>query len=244
MKTSGGFTMKITRTAACLVFVLLALNGCTDNRQSFFIRFVGVPSGEDCAVPSDRNAVARSAGVLDVGVKGSYFLALLVENAMSSSTALNPITAESNRVTVTGAQVRLSTETGERLGGGDFFVPFSATVDPGNVQALAFTAIPEGYASSVTAGTLVIIETKILGTTGGGLEIDTPWFSFPVYTCNGCTADWGSAAWNSTDACWDCTGVQQDTSAEEQCAIGQDEWTVECCFSNAAYCVANRCPGT
>jgi hypothetical protein len=241
MNNTGGRDMKATRWMATILFLLVALNGCTDNRQSFFIRFIGIPSEGECTVAGDRSAAFVTSGYMDVGAATTYFIVPVVENALESSTPLNPLTAESNRVTVTGAQVRLSTETGDTLGGGDFFVPFSTTIDPGNLAPLGFTAIPPGYLTGVTPGQMVIIEMKILGITGGALEIDTPWFSFPVYTCYGCSSDWGDAGWDTTRACWDCTGVQA-AAGSDPCLPGQDDWVVECCFENTPFCLDYRCP--
>ncbi len=230
-------TIRLLGTALCLVS---ALGGCTDDRQSFFIRFNGAPTEGDCIVAPDRNADYRTMGTLDLDfATQTYVLYPVVENAMDSSKNLNPLTAEANRIMITGAQVRLSTETGERLGSGDFFVPLTTTIDPGGVASMGFVAVPAGYVAGVTPGQMVIIETKMLGITGGGLEVDTPWFSFPVATCSGCLADLpDGATMDTTGTCYICPTTTTDT---EPCAPGQDTWKYSCCEYSTAYCDSIIC---
>jgi hypothetical protein len=238
MMDEGGARMKATLWLGCMVFLVAALNGCTDNRQSFFVRFITMPSEGECVVPSDRNANYRTTGMLDLSVKDTYQLFPLLENDMTNSTELNPLTAESNRITVEGAQVRVTNEAGDAVGGGDFFVPFSTTVDPGNVSAVGFNAIPPGYLGSIVPGETVIVEFKVLGTTGGGVEIDTPWFSFPVSTCADCLAQFPEGTWDAENGCYDCSATS--ASGLDPCNPGQDEF-YNCCQVSTAACLAERC---
>jgi hypothetical protein len=231
-------------TTSLGVLVLAALfTGCTDNRQTFYVRDIKYPSEEECIVQSDRNAPFRPYGRMDLAFGGNFFLHPLVENAMTSSTKLNPVTAESNLITITGAEVRLQFEDGESIQDA-FFVATSATVDPGSVVATTFEAIPPGYLSTEDAGRVILVEFRVLGTTAGGNEVDTPWFTFPVLTCAGCLAYFPPEAWDEESGCFDCCDIGSGGEMVIPCNLGQDE-RVDCricASSHPTLCQDTRCP--
>ena len=233
--------MRIARSLCCTALVAAALAACTDNRATFFVRDIKIPTTSDCEVQSDRNAAFRPYGIMDLGLTQAYYLHPLVENAMESSVRLNPSTAESNRIAVTGAQVRLRSSTGESIAT-DYFVPTSGLVEPGGVVATSFQAVPPGYLTAGGANDMVIVEFKMLGTTGGGIEVDTPWFAFPLYTCTGCLVMFPPEAWDEIMGCYNCWDIGSGTD-DIPCVIGQDDY-VDCRFcatSNEALCTDASC---
>jgi len=235
--------MKPAFVAALLIALVAVEAGCTDNRATFFVRDIKVPTDE-CLLQSDRNAPYRSSGVLDLAIRDNYILTPLMENAMTSSTKLNPTSAESNRIQVSGAQVRIGLEDGTDVSGGDFFINVSAMIEPGGVTSVGFTGIPSGYMAGVPAGSVVIVEFRMLGTTQGGKEVDTPWFAFPVTTCEGCLVFFSPESWDDVDDCYDCNSVGTGGDISQPCWIGQDE-LVDCrlCASiNPGVCTDTSCP--
>jgi len=177
-------------------------------------------------VQFDANTPFRPFGVLDVALTDTYYVNPLMENAGFESETLNPVTAESNRIYLTGAQVRIATASGEPVAS-DFFVSTSGTIDPGNYGGTTFKAIPNGYVSDAYAGQTVIVEFKVLGVTGGGLEVDTPWFRYPVDVCYGCLVKFPPEAWDDDLGCYDCNDLGTGGSIDEPCFFGNDEY-VDC----------------
>lgn len=224
MKKNGENMMKATQIPLGALVLAALLFGCVDNRATFFVRDNKVPD-EECIVQSDRNARSLFFGILDVGVRTNWYMFPSFENAMTESLKLNPVTAESNRIQVSGAQVRLALDTGESLGD-DFFVPFSGIVEPGGTGVTSFMAIPSGYVTDAYIGAAVIVEMRILGTTLGGIDVDTPWFSFPVYVCRCCLVDF-SDAWDDEADTYNCNNPTREP--EKVCAAGQDE-PVDCAY--------------
>jgi len=228
-----------------VVLVLAAVfSGCTDDRQSFFVRDIKIPSDEDCIVQSDRNTPYRPYGRMDLAFGGSFFIHPLVENAMTSSEKLNPVTAESNRITITGAEVSLEFEDGTPITAEPFFVATSAIVEPGGVVATSFEGIPSGYLGLADAWQVVYIRFRILGITGGGKEVDTPRFTFPVLTCDGCLIYFPPEAYDSERGCYDCCDIGGGGDMTVPCNYGQDDW-VDCRLCAEALdtqCVDPDCP--
>jgi hypothetical protein len=244
MRRKGRKTMKALRLTVAALVASALLAGCTDNRSTFFVRDIKIPDEDDCFVQSDRNTPYRPFGMMDVAFIGGYYLHPLVENAMTSSTKLSPTTAESNRIAVTGAEVRLSLEDGTPIGDSAFFVATSALVEPGGVVATSFEGIPSAYVGGIPAGSVVLVEFRMLGTTGGGNEVDTPWFTFPVYTCDGCLTYFPPEAWDDENMCYDCCDLGSGGAINFPCNMGQDE-LVDCricSYSHGALCQDPRCP--
>jgi hypothetical protein len=226
MERNGEKMMKRTGFSLAILVALGLLASCTDNRATFFVRDIKIPT-DDCYIQADRNAPYRSSGTLDVALRDNYLISPLMENAMTSSLPLSPTTAESNRIQITGAQVRLNSEDGSDISGGSFFIPTSALVEPGNVIGVTFEGIPSGYADGVVEGTIVIIEFRMMGTTQGGQDVDTPWFAYPVYVCHGCLITFPPEAWDEDLGCYDCNSIGSGGSIEEPCFPGQDDY-VDC----------------
>lgn len=241
--------MKALERFLVLLVLAAVFWGCTDNRQSFFVRDIKIPSEEDCIVQSDRNTPFRPYGLLDLAFGGGYFLHPLIENAMTSSEKLSPVTAESNRIAVTGAEVSIELENGTPITGEPFFVATSALVEPGGVTATSFEAIPYGSLSpdTVTAGEVILIRFRMLGVTGGGKEVDTPRFTFPVYTCAGCLVYFPPEAWDEREdgtACYNCCDIGSGGDMTVPCNPGQDDW-VDCRLCSGGWedlCWDPRCP--
>lgn len=221
--------MKALERFLGLLVLAAIFAGCTDNRQSFFVRDIKIPSEEDCIVQSDRNTPFRPYGLLDLAFGGGYFMHPLLENAMTSSEKLSPVTAESNRISVTGAEVSIELENGTPITDEPFFAATSAIVEPGGVTATSFEAIPLGMLTEdrVSVGDVILIRFRMLGVTGGGKEVDTPRFTFPVYTCGGCLVYFPPEAWDSDRECYDCCDVGSGGDMTIPCNAGQDQW-VDC----------------
>jgi hypothetical protein len=220
----------------------LALAGCVDNRASFFVQDMKVPT-EDCSIPAERDASYYSWGYWDIGLTGEYHVHPLVVNNMTSSTRLNPMAAESSLVQVDGAWVTIMDSSDNELRG-ETFVPSPCEVDPeGSSTAMDFQAITyDIYSDLAGAGLLLewsdlcaqavtsnlVLRIQVVGITAGGQDMETPYFYFPITVCCGCMVYFPSETWDDAlvPPTYKCHG-SEITTTQSLCWVGQD-WDVDC----------------
>jgi hypothetical protein len=231
---------------------LLLISGCVENRASFYVQDMKVPTDE-CVIPADRDATYYSWGTWDVGLSGSYQVHPLVVNEMSSSLNLNPTGAESNTIQVEGAWVSLL-DSGDTELVEESFVYSPCTVFPeGGATAMNFKALdldtydtlagfyPGSLVSSLTlcdprlGGTLstIVIRIRVVGMTTGNKEVETPYFFFPLTVCCGCTVYFPADAFDEIEGVHDCIS-DEGGETDPPCFLGQDK-NVDCriCAGNA-----------
>jgi len=193
--------------AALGVAALAAMTpSCAHNDQTIFIRQVAAPpvlttAGTTCVYGNDLNSAGLLQGTLDVALVSSYSLNLVVGNQLvKRGDALN-VRAESNRVELKGAVVRVSDVNDNTLS--EFTTYGAAVIDPASgsdpsygvmqvvgvdtaASAKLAAAIPKGVAQ------LVLAHVKAFGTTLGGIDVESQEYQFPISVCNSCLIDFST----------------------------------------------------
>ncbi|MFH1435030.1 MAG: hypothetical protein ABIJ56_04860 [Pseudomonadota bacterium] len=214
-----------------LVFIL-ALSGCAENRSSFFIQNMVVPSDE-CTVSSDRESLFSTWGLWDIGVAARWVARPLLLNEMEDSSKLNPMASQTNYIQVDGAWVALLDEE-ENVLFDEYFVHAPVTVYAnGGSTALVFPAVDFDLYDSVSGlwgGTMysidqlcsspimskILLRIRVTGVTSGGTDVETPYFLFPVQVCCGCSIYYPPDAMCTEEA---------KGGDDVPCQPGQDGWT-------------------
>jgi hypothetical protein len=245
----------ITQRAVLGVVLVVALAGCAENRASFFIQQINVPSS-DCIVESSEDTTYRTAGLLDIAYRDNYVLTPLLHNQMSARGSAESLIAETNGILVEGANVRIwrgGRPEGDANAVYSFYQPAASYVAPESVTASGFTVVPDVAVNALLRFTyrdvddpsqlsaselmgyqdLITVGVRMLGVTTGGVEVETPEFYFPVRICFGCLT---FCPPDSIDE--DSVELEYCTSREppdsETCYFGQDN-PVDCRLAVPGY---------
>jgi hypothetical protein len=227
--------------------IAMALAGCTENRASFYVQDMKLPTDE-CEIPADKNATYYSWGTWDIGLTGAYDVHPLVINNMTSSMRLNPLSAESNLIQVDGAWVTVMDINDNELTG-ETFVPSPCTVEPeGSSTAMSFQAINytsydslagfglipnrSSLCSLVACGQLpstatLVLRISVVGVTAGGQDMETPYFYFPISVCCGCLVYFPNDVWDVTLNDYNCHSAESATT-ETPCGWDFQDGSVDC----------------
>ena len=197
-------------------------SGCTDNNVSLFIRHVIVPDETDsCSVSSEAaDSVALFGGLMDKGITSNYSQTVLVGNQLVPRGDSDTLRPESSRVTFYQGETEIFNFAGTKLN--EFSFPTTGFVDPASGTDPSFGVVPvtmidAGTASLVNTpdggGETVVVRLKLLGTTTGGIEVETGFWDFPVFVCE-------SYAGGSN--CLGCDPIPLDEDIVLPCRPGQD----------------------
>jgi hypothetical protein len=244
MKRFWGRALSTAATAAIGGSIIPA---CAHNDASLFIRHVMAPPASTngaCTYQSDPAQPFLSAGLVDAALTTSYSPTVLVGNQMIPSGQADQVRAETARVTVQGAFVKIVDPSNGAVVM-DNTVLTATTIDPGtgtqpnwapvgvtmmNQQALAhFDPGTVGAPSKVAVAYI-----KVYGQTLGGQSVETNEFQFPIYVCHGCLVVFPAGA-EVNNAC--AGSVSSTTTSSSNvavpCALGQDQ-PAECtlCYPN------------
>jgi len=206
---------------------------CADDDGSIFVHSALAPptsrTGSTCQYTADPTQASLSQGSLDVAIRESYSAQLLVGNQMIQRGDPTAPRAESNRVHLNGAIVRVTDGNGGDIT--SFTSVASGFVDAasGNQPSYGIagvTALDATTVSNLRVGTgatrLVIANMKVFGKTIGGVDVESAEFSFPIRVCNGCSIDFSTGTDLAVSA-QNCKGTTAPTLLP--CAAGQDEPT-------------------
>jgi len=181
--------------------------GCVDNDSTLFIMGALAGKPPQCEFRNEPNNLFLPSGVLDLAFSTEYKAVLLVGNQYSPRGKKDQLRTETTMVNLRGAEVVLTTDRGEPVGGafsvvGSGFADsaigedpgwglFSATLIPGSTgdglkRALeAGGADPSAIAAADPSQTIVAT-VRVFGDTTGGQEIESGEFTFPIRVCYGC----------------------------------------------------------
>jgi hypothetical protein len=214
--------------AAVIGGTVAVVSACAENNQTIFIRAVQAKSTSgDCVVPADPERARVSSGIIDLALASSYSATILVGNQMIPRGDPVNVRAESSRVILKGAVVRVMRADGTeiraytRLAQG--FVEPAGGNTPGYGN-IAVDIIDAESAAGIGAGLQkgqairLLARLKVFGTTLGGKDVETGEFEFPVDVCLGCLVRFTPDP--TTNEC--CTGTTQGTQSTTECAPGQD----------------------
>lgn len=234
--------MKRLLSHACAVtfFGALAIipSACADNDQSIFVRSVLAPpqnrQNGGCTYTADPTAATISEGTLDIALRRQYDPMLLAASQMIQRGDPNNTRAESNRVHINGATVRVTDANGgeiaefSTLGSGNLEPQLNNT--PG-FGVVSITAIDQPTAAKIAPligrpvfdYKQVVANIKLFGKTLGGVDLESGEFQFPIKVCNGCLVSFAGAddpAVKGTDCS---LNVVTDNNQGFACVYGQDE---------------------
>jgi hypothetical protein len=239
----------------------MALPACAKNDESIYIAGVLAPSqtrqNGGCTYTNDPTQPRLFDSVLDVGIRDDYLAVLIIANDMIPRGDPNAPRAESNRIHINGAVIRVTAP-----GGGDL-VPSYTTFSSGDVldtqnngnpgfQSVGVPIIDGNTANAFrTPGAIdpnfavatadhvtqkeVLVIIRVFGKTLGGLDVESGEFQHVLKVCNGCLVNY--AAGNDPvqmpqPNCLKPVDPTQTSSTTLPCFVGQDE-PVDCRLCNA-----------
>jgi hypothetical protein len=236
--------------ASCLV------PACATNDMSVFVRAALAPSPNRqnnlCVYTDDPQQPQLLEGLLDIGVRDSYFAVLLVGNQMIPRGDPLLVRAESSRFHVNGAVVRVTEPgpDGELIN--EFTAVSSGFADQAQNNApdyaLAGVTVIDAETKNRIAGQLptagdtklVVAHIAVFGRTLGGQDLESGEFQLPIRVCNGCLVSFAGANDPAAQTQPNCLAELQDQSAFP-CFPGQDEPTpCQYCLGRPACDPANR----
>lgn len=246
--------------AVSMFAVALIPAACADNDQSIFIRSVLAPpqnrQNGACLYTPDPTQPVISEGVLDLAFRKTYDPQLVAGSQMIGRGESANTRAESNRVHINGASVRVTDANGGSIA--EFSTVGSGFLETqlNNIPSLgivSISAIDEPTAAKIAPLVgrpvfdykQVIANIKIFGKTLGGIDLESGEFQFPIKVCFGCLVSFSGAddpAVTGTDCTLPpATGAGQ---VQQPCAYGQDE-AISCtsCKQARDPAVAEICNG-
>lgn len=226
------------------------LPACATNDQTIFIRNALAPAilrtNGICTYTNDPQQAALFQATLDLGVTDSYFAILLVGNQLIPRGDPQNNRAESNRVHINGAIVRVTETDGTLIR--EFTSLATGFADPGNNNAAEFGVIGVTGIDAPTKDILlptlpnrqvsrsVVMNFKAFGTSLGGVDVESGEFQLPARVCNGCLVDFTTGNDDLAMVQPNCLkrGSTTASTTMAPCVAGQDE-PVKC-----ETCVATR----
>ncbi len=231
------------------------LNGCAENRSTWFIQQIQVPSS-DCVIEPDDSALYQTAGMLDIAFRSNYVLTPLIRNNMTARADAENLVTESNGIQIEGANIRIW--RGGRPEGStiySFYQPASSYVGPEGLSASSFVVVPDvavdaliriafegddpsqlGFNDLLPYDELITLGIVMLGTTNGGNEVETPEFFFPVRLCFGCLVFCPAESGNIEENLEICES--QEAPEGSTCLFGQAE-AIDCRWAVPIYGLDN-----
>jgi hypothetical protein len=203
-----------TVTGIALLGIVAA--GCIDNDTSFFVEHAKMqPDAPECTVAKGDGFAAT--GVLDLFFRNPYTSFYLVHNELMVKEDYGNLKSEVNGIIVDGMEVHVRGLDGV-LWGENIYYEFENFVEPEDTQVLAAISVNSAVVDRL-AGDLgcprvdrdppvppsfapiyygmVYSEVRFLGHTNGGLDVETPWFTFPIELCCGCLVEWANCSENA-----------------------------------------------
>jgi hypothetical protein len=243
------------------LIALTALVGCTDANESLIVLQAQVPNSE-CVVADDGASSTRlESGILDVALDQlySYKLFPLVQNNLIPAGGAMDI--EPNRVSISGAQVKIVAPSGVVIPfrddcSAEFDHPSHSSISPGDTRAIQVEAIRSchaalfqdlfrtgalnpGLGESVYFRVIVRIKGR-----HGGTEILADPFEFPLRVCYGCLQTGFSGPYSlfNFPMTPSCGSLERNPFPGNLCGPAQDFGPILCCAQDALAEVI-QCPG-
>lgn len=215
------------------------LPACATNDQSIFIKGALAPAttrtNGTCTYSNDPSQPGLFQATLDVGVADSYFAVLLVGNQLTPRSDPQNNRAESSRIHINGAIVRVTEPDGTLIR--EFTSLATGFADPGNNNAAEFGVIGvvgiDAPTKQILIGQLpnrqvsktVLMNFKAFGTSLGGEDLESGEYQLPARICNGCLVDFSTGNDDLAMVQPNC-GKRATTTAGATvipCFAGQDE---------------------
>ncbi len=229
-----------------------AVPACATNDQTIFIQKALAPSANrqmgECIYTNDPTQNQLFEAKADLGVTDSYFAILLVGNQLiPRGDSLNN-RAESNRIHLNGAVVRVTEADGTLIR--EFTSLATGFADPASNNTPSYGIVGIVALDAPTRDLLlpslpnrlmsktILINIKAFGTSLGGKDVESGEFQLPMQVCNGCLVDFKGAndpAGKTQPNCGAAPAAMATTSGP--CFPGQDELTpCQDCVATRAAC--------
>ena len=241
-------TTALAALAGCI------LPACTHDDASIFIRHVMKPpasqaAGGGCLYQSDPAQPYITQGTADAAIAPSYSPELLVANQLTSRGSTEQVRAETSRVTIQGAIVRVVDPIDGSVQMNNTVLA-SATLDPGTGTTPSYAAVGITMMNSAALAhfdpgakgnpaRLAVAYVKVFGQTLGGQSLESNEFQFPISVCHGCLVVIPTDAFTSK---WCMESHPASSTVLNPCQVGQDQ-AIDCslCQPNPA-CVPSPPP--
>ncbi len=223
-------------TTALAALAGVVFPACSHDDASLFIRFVIAPT-TNCTYTQDATQAFLPIGRADAALLGAYSPAVLVGNQLTARASADDVRAETSRVNIQGAVVKVVDPTDGSVQM-DATVLSSGTIDPGTgaapsyapiqVTMLNAAALAHFDPKNTAAGSkLAVAYVKVFGQTLGGQSLESNEFQFPIQVCHGCLV-------KLTSTC-SIPPAAGSSASLPVCVQGQDQ-TVDCsaCYPNPA----------
>lgn len=185
---------RLRNKLVCIVAPALLLapvaSGCVDNNSTLYIRQLQAPeSSNSCVVSNSPDSLHWTEGFFDTSLAPSYAGTVLVGNQAQQRGDEKTGKVETSGIQLYEAEIETFDYTGATLS--SFTMPTSGFVEEAvgttpSYGLAAVTLIDPSVAPAVGSGQTVISRVKIYGETLGGLEVETGWWDYPIYVCDGC----------------------------------------------------------
>jgi hypothetical protein len=233
--------------AAGAAFAGSMIPACAHDDATMFIRGVQAPptaggNGGVCIYTPDPTASLLSQGQVDAALTTSYTPVVLVGNQLVSRGSVDEVRAETSRVNIQGAFVKV-VDPADGSVVMDNTVLTSGTIDPGagntpSWASFAVTLMNQKALAHFDPGAvgapskIAISYVKVYGQTLGGVSVETNEFQFPIYVCHGCLVSIPAGA-AATKYCEGGSSGTTSTDVKEPCVAGWDQ-AVDCtlCYPN------------
>lgn len=181
--------------SGCVLAGIGVSTACAHNDQSFFIRHVMKPP-DDCLYKPDPTQTYIPEGFVDVSLARDYTPFFLVGNQLLQRADKDTVRAESSRINIEGAIVRVTTADGAVIN--EFTSLSSGVVDPQPGNGVTFAAAGltildpptidklKGLFNNRSASRTIVSHVKAIGHTLGGTAVESDEFAFPITICAGC----------------------------------------------------------
>jgi len=200
-----------------------------------FIEGVLAIEATDCVAKPESGALIRSAGTLDLQLRGAYRAALMVGSQLTQRGSREQLRTETARLVLKGADITLQDAYAQNLDLGRNPNPFS-TIGSGFVNPAGGTdpglgwifvdiipsALTESVASAVAGSGVLLAKIKVFGETLGGQEIQSGEFVYPIQLCRGCLISYPTSTNTGGMGSFSCAAPAQATESSV-CLIGQDQ---------------------
>lgn len=213
-----------------------AAPACAQNDVSLFIHGLIAPptnrQGGVCTYTADPGQAQLFEGRLDIGVRDNYFGVLLVANQLIPRGDPTQTRAESNRMHLDGAIVRVTFPDGGLIR--EFTSYGMGFADPAVNNAPGFGTIGVALFDPPTAdlirpqlpdrnaSRMLLLNVKVFGKTLGGVDVESGEYQVPIRVCNGCLVSFASGNDPAVSPQPNCAKALEATTLLP-CAAGQDE---------------------
>jgi hypothetical protein len=218
--------------------------GCAKNDESIYIAGVLAPASTRtngaCSYSNDPTQARLFTSLLDVGVRDDYIAVILVANQMIPRGDPLAPRAESNRIHIDGAVIRVTDLNGNDLVPSYTTYSTGAVADPQNNNTPGFLSVGVPIIDGNTVNHFktiipqdrkttqqVLVQIRAFGKTLGGVDVESGEYQHVMNICNGCIVNFPKGSSTTAPPMpADCKVPFDPTAAagaQLPCFTGQDE---------------------